>query len=183
MQPSPTPPRSTVVAWVLLDWAASSFSTVLITLIVAYVEKVAFADRPWGLDAGVIWPWTLAVAMLASAILTPGFSAWADRRRRHKTALIASVVTGVAALGLLAAAPPSYRLVVLAGVIFGNVGFDLAAVFTGSLLASITTGRLADRLSAWGFAAGYAGGAIALVIATGIVTAHASLGLSAAGGL
>lgn len=183
MQASVRPPRSTTVAWVLLDWAASGFSTVLITLIVAYVEKVAFADRPWGLDAGVIWPWTLAVAMLASAILTPGFSAWADRRRQHKTALIASVVTGVAALGLLAAAPPSYRLAVLAGVVFGNVGFDLAAVFTGSLLASMTTGRLADRLSAWGFAAGYAGGAIALVIATGIVTAHESLGLSAAGGL
>jgi len=183
MQPTARPSRSTTTAWVLLDWAASGFSTVLITLIVAYVEKVAFADRPWGLDAGVIWPWTLAVAMLVSAILTPGFSAWADRRRRHKTALVTSVVTGAAALGLLAVAPPSYRLAVLAGVIFGNVGFDLAAVFTGSLLASIATGRLADRLSAWGFAAGYAGGAIALIIATGIVTAHDSLGLTVAGGL
>ena len=42
-------PRFTQVAWVLLDWAASGFSTVLITLLVAYIEKVAFADRPWGL--------------------------------------------------------------------------------------------------------------------------------------
>lgn len=167
----------------LLDWAASGFSTVLITLIVAYVEKVVCADRPWGLEAGVVWPWTLALAMLVSAVLTPGLSAWADRRGRHKTALFISVATGAGALGLLAAAPPTARLVVLGGVIIANVGFDLAAVFTGSLLAMITTGRMADRLSAQGFAAGYAGGAIALVIATAIVTAHDRLGLSPAGGL
>ena len=81
----------------LLDWAASGFSTVLITLIVAYVEKVVCADRPWGLEAGVVWPWTLALAMLVSAVLTPGLSAWADRRGRHKTALFISVATGAGA--------------------------------------------------------------------------------------
>lgn len=176
-------PRFDVFAWVLLDWAASGFSAVLITLVVAYVEKIAFADRPWGLDAGVVWPWTLAVAMLASAVLTPGFSAWADRRKRHKTALIASVVTGVVALGLLAVAPPVYRLTVLAAVVLGNVGFDLAAVFTGSLLTNIASGKEADRYSAWGFAAGYAGGGIALVIATILASNHEGLGLSMAGGL
>ena len=42
-------------AWVLLDWAASGFSTVLITLVVAYVEKRVFATGGWGVDAGVIW--------------------------------------------------------------------------------------------------------------------------------
>lgn len=183
MTASRHPPRFDVFAWVLLDWAASGFSTVLITLVVAYVERVAFADRPWGLDAGVVWPWTLAVAMLASAVLTPGFSAWADRRKRHKTALITSVVTGVIALGLLAVAPPAYRLTVLAAVVLGNVGFDLAAVFTGSLLTNIASGKEADRYSARGFAAGYAGGGIALVIATILASNHESLGVSMAGGL
>jgi UMF1 family MFS transporter len=177
----PAPTRFTATAWILLDWAASGFSTVLITLVVAYVEKVVFVDRPWGLEAGVVWPWTLAVAMLVSALATPGFSAWADRRKRHKTALLTSIGIGAGALGLLCVAPPSARIAVLAGVILGNVGFDLAAVFTGSLLAAIASGKRADRLSAWGFAAGYAGGAIALVVATGIVAAHDSLGLTTAG--
>ncbi len=181
--PAAGPARSTAVAWVLLDWAASAFSTVLITLVVAYVERVAFADRPWGLAPGVVWPWTLAAAMLASAVVAPGVSAWADRRHRHKTALLASVAVGAGSLLVLAAAPPTARIAVLAAVGVANVGFDLAAIFTGSLLAGIATGRLADRLSAFGFAAGYAGGALALVIATGIVTAHEALGLSPAGGL
>jgi UMF1 family MFS transporter len=84
---------------------------------------------------------------------------------------------------LLAAAPPEARLVVLGAVALANVGFDMAAIFTGSLLAKITSGSWADRLSAYGFAAGYAGGAVALVIATAIVAAHDRLGLSTAGGL
>ncbi len=181
--PAARPPRFTTVAWILLDWAASGFSTVLITLVVAYVEKVAFADRPWGLAPGVVWPWTLAAAMLASALVAPGLSAWADRRRRHKRALLGSVAAGAGALLVLAAAPPEARIAVLGAVAVANVGFDMAAIFTGSLLARITTGTAADRLSAFGFAAGYAGGAVALVIATAIVAAHDRLGLTTAGGL
>ena len=177
------PPRFTAVAWVMLDWAASAFSTVLITLVVAYVEKVACAERPWGLDPGIVWAWTLAAAMLASALVAPWFSAWADRRRQHKTALFASVVAGAGALLLLAAAPPTALVAILAAVALANVGFDMAAIFTGSLLAGIAAGPMADRLSAFGFAAGYAGGGIALLIATGIVAARDTLGLSLADGL
>lgn len=176
-------PRFTAVSWVLLDWGASAFSTVLITLVVAYVQKVVCADHPWGLESGVVWAWTLAAGMLISAIVAPGFSAWADRRGQHKTALVASVAVGAGALFLLAATAPSAVLAVLAAVAAASVGFDMAAIFTGSLLASIAPGRMADRLSAFGFAAGYAGGAVALVIAATIVGAHDWLGLTLAGGL
>jgi MFS-type transporter involved in bile tolerance (Atg22 family) len=91
--------RFTRIAWILLDWAASSFSTVLITLVVA--------------------------------------------------AVVAAIV-----------------------------GFDIAQVFTGSLLRRVAGERDADRLSAFGFAAGYAGGAIALVIATAVVAASPDAAMS-----
>jgi UMF1 family MFS transporter len=182
-RPPAGPPRFTATAWILLDWAASAFSTVLITLVVAYVEKVVCVDRPWGLDPGVIWAWTVAAAMLASAIVAPAFSAWADRRGRHKSALLGSVAIGAGSLVLLSGVPRTAVMAVLAAVAAANVGFDMAAIFAGSLLASIATGRVADRLSAFGFAAGYAGGAIALVLATMIVSGHDSLGLTTAGGL
>jgi hypothetical protein len=50
-----SPSRFAAVAWVMLDWAASAFSTMQITLIVAYVERVVFADEAWGLSGGVVW--------------------------------------------------------------------------------------------------------------------------------
>ena len=171
------------LAWILLDWAASAFSTVLITLIVAYVERVVFPTGGWGMPAGVIWAWTLAAAMLASAVLTPWAAAWADRRHAHQRALIASTLVGVGGLVALAATPSSARPAVLMAIIAAAVGFDLAQVFTGSLLPRIANHRDADRLSAFGFAAGYAGGAIALVVATALVAAHDRFGLTAAGGL
>ena len=96
---------------------------------------------------------------------------------------MASVVVGAAALLVLAAAQPSARMVIVAAVAVANVGFDMAAIFTGSLLPQIASGREADRLSAGGFAAGYAGGAVALLIATAVVAAHDRLGLTAPGAL
>ncbi len=180
---SEPPLAGTAVAWTLLDWAASAFSTVQITLLVAYAERVVFADRAWGVEAGVVWAWTLAAAMLASAVVVPLVAARADRTGHHVRALLAAVAVGAGALAALAALPPTARLGVAACIVIANVGFDVAAVFTGSLLARITTGRWADWLSAAGFAAGYVGGALALVAATAVVESRDRLGLSVAGGL
>lgn len=182
-QPPDQGTRFARLAWILLDWAGSGFSTVLITLVVAYVEKVVFSTGGWGVPAGVIWAWTLAAAMLVSAVLAPWAAAWADRRHAHQRALVASTLVGAGGLVALAAAPSSARPAVLMAIIAAAVGFDLAQVFTGSLLPRIAGDRDADRLSAYGFAAGYAGGAIALIVATALVAAHDRLGLTAAGGL
>lgn len=171
------------LAWILLDWAGSAFSTVLITLVVAYVEKLVFAAGGWGVSAGVIWAWTLAAAMLGSAVVVPWAAAWADRRDGHQRALIVATCVGAGGFVALAAAPTDAQVVVVAAIIAASVGFDIAQVFIGSLLHRIAGDRDADRLSAFGFAAGYAGGAIALVIATAVVAAHTRLGLDVAGGL
>jgi len=171
------------IAWVMLDWAASAFSTVLITLVVAYVERVVFADKAWGVSGGVVWAWMMAAAMLAAAAAAPFLSAWADRKQRHKAALMASVVVGSLGLLALGAVPSTAHAAVVAGIVISSVGFDMAAIFTGSLLPRIASGRRADQLSAGGFAAGYAGGAIALLIATAIVGAHDRLGLTTPGAL
>lgn len=172
-------PRFARFAWIMIDWAASAFSTVLITLVVAYVEKVVLPGGAWGMEAGVVWAWTLAVAMLVSAALAPWAAAWADRHDAHQRALVAGTLVGVGGLIALAAVPTAARLAVVAAVIVACVGFDIAQIFTGSLLQRIAGGRGTDRLSAQGFAAGYAGGAIALVAATSIVTARDRLGLDA----
>lgn len=169
---------SEVVAWVLLDWAASGFSAISITLLVAYVDTVVFADGRWGLPGGVIWAWTLAAAMLVSAAASPLLAAWADRRRAQQPAVVACSAVGAVACLTLAAVPPTAGLAIAAAIVAANVAFDLAAIFTASLLPKLASGHAADRLSAAGFAAGYAGGGIALVLATILVANHGSLGMT-----
>jgi len=170
---------SAALAWILLDWAASAFSTILITLVVAYVERVVFADRAWGVPGGVVWAWLMAAAMLASALLTPLLAARADRTGGHKRWLLVSTAVGAGACLGLAAVPPAARLAVALVIVVAAVGFDMAQVFTGSLLPRIARGNAADRLSAAGFGAGYLGGALALVLATALVARRDALGLSA----
>lgn len=170
-------------SWILLDWAASGFSTAVITLVVTYVEKVVFPQGGWGVAAGVIWAWTLAAAMLGTALIAPWAAAWADRRDAHQRALVIATLGGVGGLLLLAAVPPAARLAVVAATVVACIGFDMTQVFSGSLLPRIAADDDADRLSAYGFAAGYGGGAIALLLATALVAAHDRCGLDVAGGL
>jgi len=175
--------RSAAFAWILLDWAASAFSAILITLVVAYVERVVFAEAAWGVSGGVVWAWLMATAMLASALLAPFLSAHADRTHGHKRWLLIATAVGAGACLLLAAVPPAARLAVAAAIVVAAIGFDMAQIFTGSLLPRIARGAAADRLSAAGFGAGYLGGAIALILATAVVTSRDRLGLSAADAL
>ena len=171
------------IAWIFLDWAASAFSTILITLVVAYVERVVFADSAWGVAGGVVWAWLMAAAMLASALLAPWLSARADRTHGHRRWLLVATAVGAGACLVLAAVPPQAKLAVAAAIVAAVVGFDMAQVFTGSLLPRIARGAAADRLSALGFGAGYLGGALALILATAVVTNRDALGLSAPGAL
>ncbi len=165
-------------AWILLDWAASSFSTISITLVVAYVDTMVFADGAWGVPGGVVWAWLMAAAMLTAAVLSPLVAAWADRYRAHQAAVVVSAAVGFAGCLGLALVPPTAALAVAGCILVATVAFDMAAIFTGSLLPKLATGHDADRLSAAGFASGYAGGALALLLATSIVTAHQQLGIS-----
>ena len=170
--------RSAVLAWVLLDWAASGFSAISITLLVAYFDRVVFIDGYHGLPAGVLWAWTLAIAMLLSAFLAPVLSAWVDRKNAHQMAVVLSSAFGAAACMVLAMLPSSSRIGIPVAVILATVSFDIAAIFTASLLPRLAHDENADKLSSAGFAAGYAGGAIALILATTIVAEHHVLGLS-----
>ena len=175
-----TPSR---LAWIFLDWAASAFSAILITLVVTYVEKIAFSRGEWGVAGGVVWAWIIAATMLASAIITPWLSAWADRKHAHQNALFGAVVIGSMSCFALAMTPTDWRFFIALSIVLAGIGFEIGAVFAGSLLPRLASGPAADRLSAAGFACGYAGGAIALILATSVVANREFFGLSLPGSL
>ena len=171
------------MAWIFLDWAASGFSTISITLLVAYFNKIVFASGGWGIPGGVLWAWTLAATMLLSALVSPFLSAWVDRRHLHQRAVVLSSMLGAAACITLALLPATSQVGIIVSIIVATVSFDMAAIFTASLLPKLAQGRAADTLSSIGFAAGYGGGAIALILATSLIAARESFGLTAAGAL
>ena len=102
------------MAWIFLDWAASGFSTISITLLVAYFNKIVFAAGGWGVPGGVLWAWTLAATMLLSALVSPFLSAWVDRRHMHQRAVVISSIAGAAACITLALLPATSQVGIIA---------------------------------------------------------------------
>ena len=121
--------------------------------------------------------------MLLSAVISPFLSAWVDRRHIHQSAVVLSSMLGATACITLALLPAESQVGIIVSIVIATVSFDMASIFTASLLPKLAQGRAADTLSSIGFAAGYGGGAIALILATSLIAARESFGLTAAGAL
>ncbi len=161
------PPRDrrALFSWCLFDWANSPFPTVIITFVfAAYFTEAIVGDVVRGT---ALWGYAIAASGLAVALLGPILGAIADAGGRRKPWLFAcSAVTIGGGLLLWRAEPdPSSALWVLACVAVANASFELGMVFYNAMLPGLArTGRV-GRLSGWGWALGYAGGLVCLVVA------------------
>ena len=73
-----------VVAWALCDWANSAYSTLLITILVSYLQGFVLQG-----DRGILaYAWGLGVSMFLSAWLSPILGAMADARANNGTWLL-----------------------------------------------------------------------------------------------
>ena len=153
------------IAWCLFDWANSPFPTVIITFVFsAYFTQGIIGDPVRG---AALWGYAMAASAFAVAVLGPLTGAVADAGGRRKPWLLAC--TGITVIGgaaLWYATPdPSSALWALVWVALANAGFELGMVFYNAMLPGIADRDRLGRLSGWGWALGYAGGLVCLVIA------------------
>jgi MFS transporter, UMF1 family len=162
-----------VLAWALYDWANSAYSTISITFLVAYLEQIVLPGK-WG---KVVWAWGIAVSMLVAAVLSPIVGAMADARRNKRSWLAATALGGAAAAVIMAALPPTCACAIVALFVLAALGFELSLAFYNGFLPEIADEESMNRVSAWGFALGYLGGALALVAAIGLKMIGPHIGL------
>ncbi len=152
-------------AWCLYDWANSAFATTIMAALFPpfYRSLVIATGRSEG-EATAYWGYTAAVALLIVAVTAPLLGAIADHCGIRKRLL------GLfAGLGVLASAmfvligSDTWRLASLL-FILGNLGFAGANVFYESLLPHITSRETIDRVSTRGYALGYLGGGLLLLL-------------------
>ena len=78
---SRTPIRA-LVGWVMFDWAAQPFYTLVLTFLFApYFASTFIGDAAWGQE---LWGYTTAAAGLIVAILSPVLGAIADASGKRK---------------------------------------------------------------------------------------------------
>lgn len=178
----PRSSRAVVWAWALYDWANSAYSTILITVVMLYMSQVVLAPK----DAGDVWgktvyAWCISASMVLAAVLSPVLGAMADVNRSKRRWLALTALGGAGIALAMAAVPSHWPWAVVALLILTSLCFELSLGFYNAFLPEISDERTVNRVSALGFAMGYIGGAIPLVLALGVVFFGPRLGLETQG--
>jgi UMF1 family MFS transporter len=157
----PTRRRRAVVAWTLYDFANSAFVAVIPATVYSKYYALAVVGNEQG--QGDFW-WGLAVttSMALVALAAPPLGAIADHAGCRKRFLVVCTYVSVAATALMATVGPGDVVWGWLLAVIGTVGFEAAIVFYNAYLPDLAAPGHEGRLSAYGFAVGYAGSAVAL---------------------
>jgi UMF1 family MFS transporter len=164
----------------MFDWASQPYNTLLLTFIFAPYVKELLGD---GAAAQAAWGYGVGAAGLVIALLAPLLGAVADRaggRMRFIAAFSALYVIG--AWGLWWAAPGDFNLwLTLAFFGVGLVGMEFATIFTNALLPGLGSRAQIGGISGAGWAFGYVGGLVALVLMLALFQVDPATGRTMAG--
>lgn len=167
-------------AWCMYDFANSGFTTVILTAIFnAFFVGVIAAGQGSG-NATLLWTLAMAVANGLVLLTAPVIGAIADYSGAKKRFLAVTTAGCVVFTALLYFAGPgdialAMGLVILATFMFSS-GENLIAAF----LPEISTPETMGRLSGYGWALGYFGGLLSLVLCLAYVTYAEAQGMEAA---
>ena len=155
--------RRAVAAWSLYDFANSAFTTLVVTFIYATYFTVGIASNE--VEGTALWSLGVTVTGLVVALLSPYAGAIADRGGYRKRFLFLSTVVCVAATVLLYFPVKGQTRFALTVFVIANIAFEMANVFYNAFLPDIAPADRIGRISGYGWALGYLGGLLCLVVA------------------
>lgn len=167
--------RKRIWGWFFFDWASQPYATLLLTFIFGPYINDLMGD---GSAAQSAWGFGIAGAGIVIAIFAPVLGALADtggNRLRFIWGFSALYVIGSGMLWF--AAPDDFNL--LATLFFfamGLVGAEFATIFTNSMLPDLGSREEIGRISGNGWAFGYVGGLLALIIMMTLFAENATTG-------
>ncbi len=167
----------------MYDWANSAYITAGSLIFAIYFGDTIFPENGFSafgisVDAEGFFGILVGVGALILFLAMPILGAIADYSNSKKRLLQAFAYTG-AAFAVLTAVPGTGDVgLAVVVALFAQIGFVSANVMYEGFLPELTTPETIDRVSARGFAFGYAGGGIHLVLSLMLLYFAEPLGLA-----
>ena len=167
--------RKEIFGWVTYDWANSVFFTtvagVLIGEYLTSLAQTAVGENGVILSLGStpvvtaksIYSYSVGLSVFLQVFFLPFMGAIADYTHLKKTFMAVFCYAGAFACCLLFFIDVKTYVIGCAFFIVSNLCAGASIVFYNSFLNDITTVDKRDKISSWGFAAGYASGVIVLI--------------------
>jgi UMF1 family MFS transporter len=179
-----------IFGWLTYDWANSAFFTTVVSILIQpYLTTLA--QEAVG-KQGVVWNFGFLGTVKAESLTTfstglstlllvfflPILGAIADYTNLKKKLMAFFCYFGVIASSLLFFVQGENYIYGSILLMLSNMCFASANVFYNAYLVEITTEDKRDKISSYGFASGYVGGIIMLVLNLAFINFHDSFGIS-----
>jgi UMF1 family MFS transporter len=161
----------------LFAWATEPFFTLITTFVFAPYFATHVATDP--ASGQSLWGFATAAAGLVIALLSPVLGAIADASGRRKPWIVAFGALLVVGASLIwFGSPGDVGLIpaLLVAYVIAMVGAEFALVFNNSMMPTLVPPEKIGRLSGTGWAIGYLGGILSLILVLGFLAANPESG-------
>jgi UMF1 family MFS transporter len=177
-------------SWYLYDWANSAFSTTVISLFIGpYLTSIAenSADAAgmislWGFEMrpGSLYPYAISFSVFMQVFLLPIVGGIADRiKSRNGLLAVFAYIGSISTICLYFVKDGRFALGAFL-LIVANISFGAALVVANSYIQDLASPDKRDAVSSRGWASGYAGGGLLLILNLILYAGYESFGVTQA---
>ena len=163
--------KRAIQSWILIDVGNSAFATTILAAVFPiYLPSILPKNGlvlnlglfTWKLTAISVWSYTVSVAMLLTFVISTLLGGYADERGLRKSLYIAFTILG--SLATLALACTTHWSQSLICFVLACIGYWASRIFYDSLLSVVAHEDERHRISLRGYAWGYLGGGVLLLL-------------------
>ncbi|MFM9904343.1 MAG: MFS transporter [Pyrinomonadaceae bacterium] len=182
--------RSEIFGWIAYDWANHAFFTLVLGVLIGkYITNLAMMAvgengaviSIGGYDlvtARSLFSYSVGLSVFLQIFFLPVMGSIADYTHLKKVFLAFFCYLGAVTCGLLFFVQGNLYLLGSVFFIISNLSAGASIVFFNSYLTDITTDDMRDKVSSWGFATGYLGGFVTLILGFLFLTFSESFGIT-----
>ncbi len=161
--------RKTIFAWAMYDWANSAYATTSGAIVAPFFTSVMVSEDGasvfgTNLSGTTLWSAVVSIGAMLLFLAMPVLGAIADFSAAKRSFLRTAAMLGAAATVALLFVPDGAWLLFLMIFLVSQIGFVAGNVFYDGFLPQIASDETMDRVSSKGFAFGYVGGGLYLLI-------------------